>query len=155
MFLILPARKMRAQGRKPSNSPCWRRTRLPLLLPSRSADPVWSAYLINIFSEDAALPARHAQPLAHRPDGIIYTTMGCDISRCWSSAMAKILYWRTVWRMTQRYPGISLMITLHNMNQHSICSRAINRQVLATGSASATGDCCRQFRGLRDAMRSG
>ena len=37
--------------------------------------------------------------------------------------MVKILYWRTVWRMTQRYPVISLMITLHNMNQHSICSR--------------------------------
>ena len=69
------------------------------------------------------LPARHVSCLPTVRMALSILQWGCDISRCLSLCMVKILYWRTVWRMTQRYPVISLMITLHNMNQHSICSR--------------------------------
>lgn len=83
-----------------------------------------NSFLINIFSEDDAARAAR-QLLAHRPDGIIYTTMGLRHITLPESLYGENIVLANcvaVW-MTQRYPVISLMITLHNMNQHSICSR--------------------------------
>ena len=126
----LSARKMRAQGRKPSTLAVLAQDTattpfsvdILLAIEQTASEFGWNSFLINIFSEDDAARAAR-QLLAHRPDGIIYTTMGLRHITLPESLYGEILYWRTVLRMTQRYPVISLMITLHNMNQHSICSR--------------------------------
>ncbi len=136
MFLI--SARTRAQGRKPStlavlaqDTATTPSVDILLAIEQTASEFGWNSFLINIFSEDDAARAAR-QLLAHRPDGIIYTTMGLRHITLPESLYAKILYWRTVWRMTQRYPVISLMITLHNMNQHSICSRRaiVNRYAL-------------------------
>lgn len=125
----LSARKMRAQGRKPSTLAVLAQDTattpfsvdILLAIEQTASEFGWNSFNQYFSEDDAARAAR--QLLAHRPMALSILQWGCDISRCLSLCMVKILYWRTVWRMTQRYPVISLMITLHNMNQHSICSR--------------------------------
>lgn len=126
----LSARKMRAQGRKPSTLAVLAQDTattpfsvdILLAIEQTASEFGWNSFLINIFLK-MTLPARHVSCLPTVRMALSILQWGCDISRCLSLCMVKILYWRTVWRMTQRYPVISLMITLHNMNQHCICSR--------------------------------
>ncbi len=121
---------MRAQGRKPSTLAVLAQDTattpfsvdILLAIEQTASEFGWNSFLINIFSEDDAARAAR-QLLAHRPDGIIYTTMGLRHITLPESLYGENIVLATVWRMTQRYPVISLMITLHNMNQHSICSR--------------------------------
>lgn len=126
----LSARKMRAQGRKPSTLAVLAQDTattpfsvdILLAIEQTASEFGWNSFLINIFSEDDAARAAR-QLLAHRPDGIIYTTMGLRHITLPESLYGENIVLAKPWRMTQRYPVISLMITLHNMNQHSICSR--------------------------------
>ncbi|EPO2675290.1 LacI family DNA-binding transcriptional regulator, partial [Escherichia coli] len=79
----LSARKMRAQGRKPSTLAVLAQDTattpfsvdILLAIEQTASEFGWNSFLINIFSEDDAARAAR-QLLAHRPDGIIYTTMG-------------------------------------------------------------------------------
>ena len=123
----LSARKMRAQGRKPSTLAVLAQDTattpfsvdILLAIEQTASEFGWNSFLINIFSEDDAARAAR-QLLAHRPDGIIYTTMGLR-----HITLPESLYGENIVlaNCVADDPVISLMITLHNMNQHSICSR--------------------------------
>lgn len=126
----LSARKMRAQGRKPSTLAVLAQDTattpfsvdILLAIEQTASEFGWNSFLINIFSEDDAARAAR-QLLAHRPDGIIYTTMGLRHITLPESLYGENIVLANCVAVTQRYPVISLMITLHNMNQHCICSR--------------------------------
>ena len=79
----LSARKMRTQGSRPSTLAVLAQDTattpfsvdMLLAIEHTASEFGWNSFLINIFSEDDARRATR-QLLAHRPDGIIYTTMG-------------------------------------------------------------------------------
>lgn len=126
----LSARKMRAQGRKPSTLAVLAQDTattpfsvdILLAIEQTASEFGWNSFLINIFSEDDAARAAR-QLLAHRPDGIIYTTMGLRHITLPESLYGENIVLANCVADDPALPVISLMITLHNMNQHSICSR--------------------------------